>query len=80
MIPLKYQTSSQNRVIGQIISTDGNTITSSATTIANTDIRLWKYNSTALVNKSTSGATYLSDGVWSVTFSSDDTDTLGAMD
>ena len=79
MIPLKYQTSGQNRVIGQIISTDGNTITSSGTVIANTDIRLWKYNSTALVNKSTSGATYLSDGVWSVTFSSDDADTLGAM-
>jgi hypothetical protein len=80
MIPLKYQTSSQKRVIGQIISTDGNTITSSATTIANTDIKLWKFNSTALVNKSTSGATYLSDGVWSVTFSSDDADTLGTLE
>ena len=79
MIPLLYQTSSQKRVIGQIISTDGNTITSSGTAIANTDINLWKFNSTALVDKSTGGATYLSDGVWSITFSSDDTDTLGAM-
>ncbi len=79
MIPLKYQTSSQNRVIGQLLSTDGDTILSSATAIANTDIQLWKYNSTALVNKSTSGATYLSNGVWSVTFSSDDADTLGTL-
>jgi hypothetical protein len=79
MIPLKYQTSNQNSVIGQLISTDGDTVLSSATAIANTDIQLWKYNSTALVNKSTSGATYLSAGVWSITFSSDDTDTLGTL-
>jgi hypothetical protein len=80
MIPLKYQTSGQDFILGKFISTDGNTVASSSLTIANTDVILLKHGSTSVATKSTSGLTFTgSTGYFGGTFSSDDTDTLGDM-
>lgn len=78
MIPLKYQTSSQVFKLGPFISTDGDT-ESTALAIANTDVLLYKCNSTVATAKSTTGLTAIQDGFYGGLFSSDDTDTYGEL-
>lgn len=78
MIPLKYQTSSQKFILGQFISTDGNTVLSTLT-INSSDVTLLKHNSTSVNYKSTTGLTHISSGFYGGQFSSDDADTYGSL-
>ena len=48
-------------------------------TMANTDIKLQKFNSTAEVNKNGGGGTHIAGGRWYAHFDSADTGTVGWM-
>lgn len=79
MIPLKYNTASQEIPLGYFLdSTDGNT-EETGLTIANTDIKLWKNGATSLVNKNSGGATHMSNGIYYATLDATDTNTYGPM-
>ena len=79
MIPLKYNTASQEIPIGYALdSTDGNT-EETALTIANTDIKLWKAGATTLANKNSGGATHMSNGIFYATLDATDTNTYGPL-
>lgn len=78
-IPLKQSTASQEIPLGHFLdSTDGNT-EETALSIANTDIKLWKMGATALVNKSSGGATHMANGVYYTVLDATDTNTLGSL-
>ena len=79
MIPLKYNTASQEVPLGQFLdSTDGDT-EESGLTIANTDIKLWKSGATTLASKNSGGATYISNGVYYAVLDATDTNTYGPL-
>jgi hypothetical protein len=79
MIPLKYNTASQEIPLGYFVdSTDGNT-EETGLTIANTDIKLWKSGATTLANKNSGGATHISNGVYYAVLDATDTNTYGPM-
>lgn len=76
---LRQSTAGQVVTIGQALdSTDGNT-EENGLTIANTDIKLNKHNTTTLVNKNSGGATNISNGVYHLTLDTTDTDTAGRL-
>jgi len=78
-ILLKQSTASQEVPLGYFLdSTDGNT-EETALTINNTDIKIWKSGATTLANKSSGGATHISNGVYYATLDATDTDTLGPL-
>lgn len=79
MIALKYNTASQEIVLGPFLdSTDGNTA-ETGLTIANTDIQIWKNGATTLANKNSGGATHISGGYYYATLDATDTNTLGPL-
>lgn len=79
MIYLRYDTESQEIVLGPFVdSTDGNT-EETGLTIANTDIKLWKAGATTLANKNSGGATHISNGMYYAVLDATDTNTLGSM-
>jgi hypothetical protein len=79
MIPLKYNTASQEIPLGHFVDdTDGKTA-ETGLTIANTDIKLWKNGATTLANKNSGGATHISGGVYYATLDATDTNTYGPM-
>jgi hypothetical protein len=78
-IYLKQSTASQEVPLGYFLdSTDGNT-EETALTIANTDIKLWKFGATTLANKNSGGATHISNGVYYAVLDAADTDTRGSL-
>lgn len=80
-IALRQSTASQKVLLGPFVdSTDGNTA-ENALTINNTDIKLFKHNGSAIVNKNSGGATFLtgSSGLYQATFDATDTNTLGDL-
>ena len=77
-IYLKQSTASQEVPLGPFVSsTDG--FTNTGPTIANTDIKIWKYGATALVNKNSGGATGMSNGMYYAVLDATDTNTLGSL-
>jgi len=77
---LRQSTASQEISLGQFLdSTDGDT-EENGLTIANTDIKLRKHNTTTLANKNSGGATNISNGVYHATLNATDTDTLGMLE
>lgn len=77
---LRQSTASQEISLGQFLdSTDGNT-EENGLTIANTDIKLRKHNTTTLANKNSGGATNISNGVYHATLNATDTDTAGMLE
>ena len=77
---LRQSTASQEISLGQFLdSTDGNT-EENGLTIANTDIKLRKGGTTTLTNKSSGGATNISNGVYHATLDATDTNTLGQLE
>lgn len=76
---LRYNTASQEYVIGPFLdSTDGVT-PETGLTIANTDIRLFKEGASVFANKNSGGGTHLEDGYYLATFDATDTGTLGKL-
>jgi len=79
MIYLKQSTASQEVPLGYFLDdTDGNT-EETGLTIANTDIKIWKYGTTTLANKNSGGATHISTGIYQCTLDATDTDTVGSL-
>ena len=79
MIPLKYNTASQEVPLGYFLDdTDGKT-SETGLTIANTDIKLWKSGATTLANKNSGGATHISAGIYYAVLDASDTNTYGPM-
>jgi hypothetical protein len=77
---LRQSTASQEILLGKFVdSTDGNTA-ETALTIANTDIKLWVEGATTLANKTSGGATHISNGYYSAVLDATDTATLGKME
>lgn len=76
---LRQSTASQEVLLGPFVdSTDGNT-EETALTIANTDIKIWKTGATTLANKTSGGATHISNGEYYAVLDATDTDTIGPM-
>ena len=76
---LRYNTASQEIPLGYMLdATDGDT-EETGLTIANTDIKIWKWGTTSLASKNSGGATHIASGVFYATFDATDTDTLGPM-
>ena len=76
-IELRYNTAGQEVPLGYFLdSTDGDT-EKTGLTIANTDIKIWKWGATTLANKNSGGATHISNGIYYAVFDATDTDTLG---
>lgn len=78
--PLRQSTASQEIILGKFVDViDGDT-PETGLTIANTDIKIWKYGATALVNKNSGGATHMAAGMYSAVLDATDTNTLGALE
>jgi hypothetical protein len=78
-IALRQSTASQEIPLGYFLdSTDGNT-EETGLTIANTDIKVWKAGGTTLANKTSGGATHMSNGVYYAVLDATDTDTVGPL-
>lgn len=76
---LRQSTNSQVITIGQALdSTDGDT-EENALTIANTDIKIHKHNTTVLADKNSGGATNISNGVFYLTLNATDTSVAGRL-
>lgn len=79
-IVLRQSTAGQEIPLGRFLdSVDGNT-EKTALTIANTDIKIWKFGATSLVNKNSGGATHMANGEYYCVLDATDTDTLGSME
>lgn len=78
-IALRQSTASQEIPLGYLLdSLDGNS-EETALTIANTDIKLWKFGATTIVNKNSGGATHMGNGLYYAVLDATDTDTVGSM-
>ncbi len=76
---LRQSTAGQVVTIGHALdSTNGND-EENALTIANTDIKLHKHNTTVLANKNSGGATSISNGVYHLTFDATDSSAAGRL-
>jgi hypothetical protein len=79
MIYLRQNTADQEIPLGYFLdSSDGDT-EEIGLTIANTDIKLWKFGATTLANKNSGGATHISNGIYYAVLDATDTNTLGSM-
>jgi len=79
MIPLRYNTNSQEVPLGVFVDqVDGFTAETSLT-ISNTDIKLHKQGAITLANKNSGGATHISGGVYYAVLDSTDTNVIGSL-
>lgn len=79
MIPLKYNTASQEIPLGHFVDSADGDSAETGLTIANTDIKLWKSGATTLANKNSGGATHISGGIYYATLDATDTNTYGPL-
>lgn len=80
MQDLRQSTASQIISLGQFLdSTDGDS-EENGLTISNTDIKIRKNGATTLANKSSGGATNISNGVYHATLNATDSNTLGRLE
>ena len=79
MIELRQSTAGQEVPLGYFLdSTDGDT-EETGLTVANTDIKIWKWGATTLANKNSGGATHISNGIMYCVLDATDSNTLGPM-
>lgn len=79
MIFLRQSTAGQEIPLGYFLdSADGNT-EEPGLTIANTDIKIWKFGATALADKNSGGGTHMDDGVYYAVLDDTDTNTVGSL-
>lgn len=79
MIELRQSTAGQEIPLGYFLDTTDGDTEETGLTIANTDIKLWKFGATTLANKNSGGAAHISNGVYYCTLDATDTNTLGAL-
>ena len=79
MIPLKYNTASQEIPLGHFLDSANGDSEETGLTIANTDIKLWKSGATTLANKNSGGATHISNGIYYCVLDATDTNTYGPL-
>src|ERR1044072_9455805 len=76
---LRYNTESQEVLLGRFVdSVDGNT-EETGLTIANTDVKLWKNGATTMASKNSGGGTPISNGLYYAVLDATDTNTKGPM-
>lgn len=80
MNPLKLSTAGQIVAIGPFVDSADPDAVETALTIANTDIKIWKFGASSLVNKNSGGATHMSNGVYYITLDATDTNVLGPLE
>jgi len=79
MIELRQSTDGQEVPLGYFLdSTNGND-EETGLTIANTDIKIWKWGATSLVSKNSGGGTHMSNGIYYATLDATDSNTLGPL-
>jgi hypothetical protein len=77
---LRYNTASQEILLGTFVDdTDGKTA-ENALSIANTDIKIWKEGATSEVDKNSGGATFTVAGRYYAVLDATDTNTLGKLE
>jgi hypothetical protein len=77
---LKYNTASQEVLLGPFLDdTDGKTA-ETGLTIANTDIKVWKAGGTTEASKNSGGATHIAGGRYYAVLDATDTDTVGPLE
>ena len=76
---LKYNTASQEVLLGPFLDdTDGKTA-ETGLTIANTDIKIWKNGGTTESSKNSGGATHIASGRYYAVLDATDTNTVGPL-
>jgi hypothetical protein len=76
---LRQSTASQEVLLGPFLDdTDGKTA-ETGLTIANTDIKIWKWGGTSESNKNSGGATHIASGRYYAVLDATDTDTVGGL-
>lgn len=79
-LPLRLATATQTIQLGKFVDeTDGRSA-ETGLTIAASDIKLFKHNSTSQVNKNSGGATHIANGYYYATLDATDTDTVGRLE
>jgi hypothetical protein len=79
MMFLRQSTASQEVLLGPFLDdTDGKTA-ETALTIANTDIKVWKWGGTSESSKNSGGATHIASGRYYAVLDATDTDTVGGL-
>lgn len=79
MIELRQSTAGQEVPLGYFLDSEDGDTAETGLTIANTDIKLWKWGATSLANKNSGGATHMAGGVYYAVLDATDTDTLGPL-
>lgn len=78
MIYLRRSTASQEVLLGPFVDDVDAVTAETGLTIANTDIKIWKAGATTLADKSSGGATHISNGNYYAVLNATDTNTLGS--
>lgn len=79
MIELRQSTAGQEVPLGYFLDSGDGDTAETGLSIANTDIKLWKWGATGLTNKNSGGATHISGGIYYCVLNATDTNTLGPM-
>lgn len=79
MIILRQSTAAQIIALGPFVDPAALGTPKTALTIANTDIKLLKWGSSAFVSKNSGGGTHIADGEYQATLDATDTNTLGNL-
>lgn len=77
---LRHSTATQEVVIGPFVDDTDYVTAETGLTIANTDIKLVKADTTTQANKNSGGATHLANGMYHLTLDATDTATVGILD
>jgi len=74
---LRYSTDNQEIPLGYFLDKSDGDSEETGLSIANTNIKIWKWGATTLANKNAGGGTHISNGIYYAVFDSTDTNTLG---
>jgi len=77
MIELRESTANQEVPLGYFLDSTNGDDEEGSLTINNTDIKIWKWGATSLVNKNSGGATHMSNGIYYIVLDATDTNTVG---
>jgi len=77
MIELRESTANQEVPLGYFLDKTNGDDEETTLTINNTDIKIWKWGATSLVNKNSGGATHMSNGIYYIVLDATDTNTVG---
>ena len=76
---LRQSTANQKISLGLFVDNSDGYTAETGLTIANTDIKIWKFGATSLANKNSGGATHMTGGAYYAVLDATDTDTSGSM-